>query len=87
MGATIHYRMLSKSDPHLPVNAPQSFMEVLRRAFNHDMPMTLRGSDVQTLRGILAAYQSESEALEKLIDAILGEDYTEDNAVEIYASY
>lgn len=80
MSANIYWRPIKKGKD-IEVNAPSSFMQAFGRAFG-TLPLTLKNSDLEKLRGLWAGYQNEKSSIEALIRAI-----EEHGEIEVYADY
>lgn len=80
MSANIYWRTIKKGKD-IEVGAPSSFIEAFRDAFGN-MPLILRDSDLEKLRGFYAGYPNDKHSIEALIGAV--ENHGE---IEVYAEY
>jgi len=67
MGASFYWQAVSGTE--LGVDAPSSFLMMLRKAFGNE-PWTLTTFSIERLEGMAAADETHFEALHRLIDAI-----------------
>ena len=84
MSTTIHYRNMSKTDPHLKnVGAPGSFIQSMQKAFGR-FPCELAEKDYAKLSGMAIMYSGSDDdnPYREVIDLI--EKF---GRIELYASY